>query len=313
MFRVLIIILVLISAVTASIAQEPKAPQTDCKEKREISPTNYWFWQAYPGVVDVAQADGKLTGRLDHGGRSLCFSLDLKMLEDKDSKLLGYKKAVGELYRLQRASEEVLEYYKWDQRDKAIIASLEAEIKTIDQRIKALIGVDIPAENGFVEWWKNNEDYMYLSDDGTRLLLDTEAKQAAKPIQDTNPEREVTAADYWWLSSEPEYKQTKETEYYIHGELTRDHFLEKIRVEKSKLNDLGIKEQVYKTKLSDEILYFKNAPDAKQLSYLQFANARLKNITGLSFADGQLWINWWEKNKDKLKLRKDGSILIVIN
>ncbi len=205
----------------------------------------------------------------------------------------------------------MLEYYKWDKRDKTVIKSLEQEITGIKEKINLLVDVEIASEDSFPAWWNENEDYMYLSEDGTKLLLNSDAKQAENPVHETMPEREVSAEDYWWLSTEPTYRQTKVTETHVHGEIAREQWPDKIRVEKIKLGNLALKERVYKSKLEDEIMYFKNAPEARQFDYLEYATGRLKNLTGMQFTDTQSWIKWWEKNRDRLVLSKDGTVLVV--
>jgi hypothetical protein len=309
MFKILIIILILFSTnITAFGAQEK-----ECKEYKEISGSIYWYWLAYPGVKNFEDKDSIRTGRSKHSPSNICFTVDLHEVNDPLNRLIGYKIAVSELFNLYGGSIEVLRYYKWEKREKKYITALEQKILIYKSLIKSLVGTDITIDDQGEKWWHENKDYMNLSEDKQKLLLDAVAKKQKKPIHETNPEREISAEDFWIYSVSPVYEQTKITDKYIHGSVMTEHSPYKFRVQKFRLNDRKTKENVYKSILKNEIMYFKNARESKELSYLEYATARLKNLTGLDYTDSQTWIKWWDKNKDKLVLSKDGTVLVVGN
>jgi hypothetical protein len=309
MFKILIIILILFSTnITVFGAQEK-----ECKVYREISGANYWYWDAYLGVVNIVDTKDVRTGRLNNKHDNSCFTTSLIEINDQLNRLIGYKTAVSELFKLHGGTVEVLKLYKWEKRGEKYITALEQKIFNIESKITSLLGADITIDDQGEKWWHENQDYMYLSEDKQKLLLDSVAKKQKKPIHETNPEREISAEDFWIYSVSPAYEQTKITDKYIHGRVMTEHSPYKFRVQKFKLNDRKTKENVYKTILENEIMYFKNARESKQHSYLKYATARLKNVTGLDYTDSQTWINWWEKNKDKLVLSKDGTVLVVGN
>lgn len=307
MFKILIIILILFSTNIIAFGAQEK----ECKEYKEISGSNYWHWLAYPGVKNFEDKDNIRAGRSKHSPSNICFTVDLHEVNDPLNRLIGYKIAVSELFNLHGGSVEVLKFYKWDKREKKYITALKQKILNYKSIIKSLVETDITIDDQGEKWWHENKDYMYLSDDKQKLLLDSVAKKQKKPIHETNPEREISAEDFWIYSVSPAYEQTKITDKYIHGSVMTEHSPYKFRVQKSKLNDRKTKENVYKSILENEIMYFKNARESKELSYLEYATARLKNITGLDYKDSQTWINWWDKNKDDLVLSKDGTVLVV--
>jgi len=309
MFKILIIILILFSTnITAFGVQEK-----ECKEYKEISGSNYWHWLAYPGVKNFEDKDNIRTGRSKHSPSNICFTVNLHEVNDPLNRLIGYKIAVSELFNLHGGSVEVLKLYKWEKREKKYITALEQKILIYKSLIKSLVGTDITIDDQGEKWWHENKDYMNLSEDKQKLLFDAVAKKQKMPIHETNPEREISAEDFWIYSVSPAYEQTKITDKYIHGSVMTEHSPYKFRVQKFKLNDRKTKENVYKSILENEIMYFKNVRESKELSYLEYATARLKNLTGLDYTDSQTWINWWDKNKDKLVLSKDGTVLVVGN
>lgn len=240
-----------------------------------------------------------------------CKKFPLKYINDPRNRLIGYKFAIRELIRRLSSSEQDLEYTKWDKPEESFIATKQQEILEIKSKIMALMEMEIADFDEFTKWWNKNEDYIYLSNDKTKLLFDAEAKKQKKPIHEMNPEHEISAEEYWKHSVQPNYGQRKISDKYIHGYLQFHHGQKRIRVEKSQINDPKTKEKAYKSILENQIKALMVAREMKRQIHIGYALIPMLKVTGLDYKDSEQWIKWWQKNKDNLVLSEDGSRLVV--
>lgn len=215
-----------------------------------------------------------------------------------------------------------------DEREKLIyrhaIEGFKEGIPFSKDRFKSLSGMDYKNYEEFTTWWKENSNYLNLSDDKKTLFVDEKAKKERRILNEIDffhipykqekcpkgkgyyPELEIPAKAYWaiYLHHRP-INIFADSGEYINIELDNDE-IERYSVKKSDLRNLYIKLDAYirfaKIMISNMKYKERN---------IDYEVNLLKNITTQNFSDYNSWQTWWNKNKDNLVLNKEGTKLVV--
>jgi hypothetical protein len=269
------------------------ADDTTCREVRESSGVNYWFWQGYQGVEDMIDEGPAVTGHLspDPG---ICLRVLRSELHEPSARTQGYKLAVLEWFkRLPMALEQ------WE---------TDPEGFTARQHLRALTGQDFSSRQQWTEWWAENNEYLFWSDTVGRLIVDEKGKLARTPV--TEKVGGITATHYWFLQAREWLKDVRDDGEFISGQGWTEHGYIKFRVPKSVLRDRAAKEEGYKEAVKGYIVGGVALPGLKDETAEKFI-VRLRELTGEEFLGREEWVQWWEENKDSLVLSEDGQRLIV--
>jgi hypothetical protein len=122
---------------------------------------------------------------------------------------------------------------------------------------------------------------------------------------------ELTANDYWFLEGRGWLSDVSEQQGYIYVTVWRPPIgISRNRIRKNLLDDRQSKSEGYQYAVANIIT---NAMSVTTLSLTEISelSERLHNLTGLSFRRREEWINWFKKNKHRLRLTKNGDRLEV--
>jgi len=275
------------------VVQGAEANDIECREVREFSGVNYWFWQGYLGVADVIDNGVALTGRLSHEP-GICFQVLRSELHEPFVRTRGYKLAVLEWFKRLPIEPE-----QWE---------TDPAGRTAQQHLRILTRQDFSSREQWTRWWVENNDYLLWSDAAGHLIVDEKAKLAKSPIAEEIGE--ITATQYWFWQARDWLKDTREDGAFIRGQGWTEHGYQKFRIPKGALTDRTAKEEGYKEAVKGYILGGVALPELKDAALEQFM-ARLRDLTGESYQKREEWVEWWNEHKDHLVLSTDGQRLVA--
>ena len=264
-----------------------------CREERQFSGSQYWFWEGYLGVTDVTDIDSERKGRLSNDP-AICFRVPLTELDDHLARTRGYKESIVQW--LERLPQEAGEWGK--------------DAQPARQKIRVLTGRDFSSLAEFQRWWEENNDYLLWSENAKQMVVDEQAKRTEVAIAPLESVYDITPERYWlfegmgWLGN-----ITENGDHLMARAWSGDREIS-VRVMKAALADRESKEKGYRSAVMDIIenrLMLTELGDESLKSLLP----RLRELTGENFADRQSWIDWWNINKDSLVLSENGRHLVV--
>jgi len=265
-----------------------------CQEERQFSGADYWFWEGYLGISNVQKSDGELKGRLV-SDPDICFRVSVAETEAPLSRTRGYKEAILEfLKRLSRASQT------WNS---------DTQTLAIRHKIKVLTGQSFPSYTVLSQWWKENNDYLVWSEDKKHLLIDNKAKAEGSPIAPLNPTQQLASTTYWFYEGMGWLTEVSDEGSHLVGKAWTGEHEVKFRVLKAKLTDRLSKQEGYRQAVelivNDRLLIPQLGEESLELI------EHLQKMTEEKFRDKQLWIRWWNTNRESLVLAEDGQRLVV--
>lgn len=284
---------VIVVGLGVGCATMPTANAAACREVRNSSGVNYWFWQGYSGVEDTIEEGLAVTGHLSTDP-SVCLRVLRSELNEPSARTQGYKLAVLEWFKRLPVNLEQPPH--------------DADDLTARQHLRALTGQEFSSREQWTHWWVDNNDYLRWSDTAGRLVVDEEAKRARAPIAEAV--QEITPTYYWYLQARDWLKEVHEAGESISGQAWTEHGYTKFRVAKSVLSDRAAKEQGYKDAVRAYIVTDAASPTVTGAAAEKFMT-RLRELTDENFREREEWLQWWTENADRLALSEDGQRLVV--
>jgi hypothetical protein len=277
----------------ATSGAQATATTAPCREERQFTASDYWFWHAYLGVEQTSRG-GVVRGhlKLDPG---VCFTIAESELAKSVEHSFGVKRAVAEwLIRLTRDRD------RWTS-DEAMFSR---------RPIERLIGREFGSYAELRRWWEQNRDYLVWSDAAGHLVIDEEAKRTKTPIASLTPVQAISAETYWFYQGMGWVRtQTVEGNDLKADTWTGDH-VRTIRVPKADVDVPATKLAGYRHAVEDIIVNRLTIPGIGDESRERLIN-RLKVLTDQAFSDTKSWTTWWNANRDRLRLSPDGQRLIA--
>lgn len=266
----------------------------DCREWRDFSAVDYWFWDGYLGLTDLVDTGTKRQGRLAHEP-SICFKVDLKNLDNWLARTKGYKRAIDEWFKWVPLGKE-----SWSKSPKALQAR---------KRIEEITGETFDSREEWKKWWIENSDYLIWSDKEARLVVSAQAKEAGRPIVEEI--EEISPSDYWYLFARGWLEDVKEQAGFIRAKAwIPPEGYQKVRVRKELLDNRQKKQEGYVRAMKNLILDGLALPQL-QGKELEKVMARVRSLTDVNYESRDEWIQWWNNNQDSLVLSEDGERLTV--
>jgi hypothetical protein len=265
-----------------------------CKERNQFSAHEYWFWQGYLGVEKILEKGDALQGRLS-SDPTVCFEVKLRDLGDPAAHALGSKMAIEEWF-----NRIPLDPKAWDS---------DPEVAFARKRLKEITGLSFESREALKNWWVANQDYLIWSNEESRLVVSEQAKAARSPVLDVF--EDIEASEYWFLAARDWIsKARKEGEFLLAEAWYPPHGSKRVRVKLGSLDDRRAKEKGMQLAVRNLILDGISLPELGDEGRQEILR-RLRKLTGLNFKESKEWIEWWEKNQDKLVLSKDEKHLVV--
>jgi len=256
---------------------------------RSVDATQYWFWDGYFGLNDTHDLDGERWGRLGVDS-TICFRISLALIDDPQQKTTGYRQAVSELL-------------KWVAPTSDSPSSALARVHLL-----RLTGQDFNTRGEWLSWWEQNRAFVLWSEDEGRLEVVSEALEAGAVISDDAVV--LDAEEYWFYAGRGWILDEAPVGDYVVGSLRIPPHGFEFRASAAALNDRTAKESGYRRAV-DNLVADGLLAEQVEGSDRESIIARLAALTGLSLADRQSWINWWNENRERLVLSRDGENLVV--
>ena len=182
--------------------------------------------------------------------------------------------------------------------------------QTVRDRIEMLTGIRFDSRASLKKWYVENEHYLIWSPEKQLLIVDEEGKKKRLPAHEfvIAP---ATAYTYWsrYVTAVGEFWEWE-------GHLRNDYVAIEmpvyiIEVPVSVLKDYEAKEKAFLRQLRvhvDDFRKFSSIPDEELhwgfFTYISSLTA-VRKITGLKIEEPKEWVEWYDKNKNRLALDKN--------
>lgn len=264
-----------------------------CREERVFDGEQYWFHEAYWGVGGLVDTASERRGYLV-SDPSICFRVQRSRLRDTGARTLGYKRAVAEWFNWLPQGNEAADTH---------------EVRKAWLKIKSLLGIQFQSLLSLQRWWLENENYLVWSGAKKRLIIDEKAKRHKTAIFPLNPERDITAEEYWYYQGMEFLRDVRQEGEYVRARAWTGHHEMNVRVSRAALDDRTSREMGYRRVIQTRIEHLVQF-GARSLENVM---RRLTELTGQPLREPGEWAIWWQKNKDNLVLSEDGKRLEVKN
>ena len=194
---------------------------------------------------------------------------------------------------------------------------------TVRDRIEELTGIRFDSKDKLRNWFLEHVHYLVWSEQKKALVVDKKAFESKNFIhhffygEDLWPE-DKRAENFWKLKLDGAFLFGWRVGDYIKGETLGMHaVMADYKFHISALNDLEAKKKAYKGVLESSINSiihrnnkFSEGVYRKSRSIPFRVLSKMKEITGLNFKTVKEWMDWYEQNKNRLTLSKNGNRLV---
>ncbi len=193
--------------------------------------------------------------------------------------------------------------------------------KTVRMKLKDITGITFRNQIELIKWFKENETYLFWHPSLSKLRLNKDRKRN----RNSYPKRrfyefgkdsssDLDRAFYWWskamgwiFSEWKAGKFFKGIRFDLNSSRTNIY---QYKINRSLLKKhIKTKEKTYIEYIRSHIEFFNN-PKKPLGPSLRTIN-RLKYVTDQNFDTKKEWIEWYQKNKDRLKLSDDGGKIVA--
>jgi hypothetical protein len=256
----------------------------------------YWYTERSTGVTVLRDAGGERHW-IEAGQTKDCFRTPIRDVENPLARIWGYRLLLQEWFK-----RLPWEAKRWD----------APETVAVRQKVKELLGREFTSATELDEWYLANGDYLTWSAETKTLIVDENAKAQKRPITTRDPERELSAEEYWRYDALRFLRDVVDDGAYIRGrawtggvELTDIRF----RILKTATLDRRAKEAGYRKGVETLIRKLEQTGIGKESS--QEIRLALSRVTGQSFPDNRAWATWWRIHASSLHLDSNGTLLVT--
>ena len=272
--------------------ERPRFDGLGCREVRNLDATQYWFWDAYFGVVDIEDFPYDRWGRLAIEP-TVCLRIRLAALDDAGHRTAGYRQAVPELLKWVAEGEPD--------------GFPDPDSSLARQHLERITGRKFDTRRQWIDWWSENQPFVLWSEDSGHLEVVEDAREAGESLG--NDSLVLDAEGYWFYAGRGWLSERSSGDDFLFGSVRVPPHGYSFRVPLSELSDRSAKERGYRRALENLVVDGLMHPELGGAS-LDSVIKQMSALTGQSFVERSDWIRWWTLYRTRLVLSADGQHLI---
>jgi hypothetical protein len=285
--------------------QIPNAFSIDtCEFVRDVSAEKFWFSDVYEGFQDIEKRGSFLIG-IPNLRFFSCNRMPLHNKEDLRAKTKGYRGAIWELLEWDWSKAEASELTSEHDRNLFTLTK---------KRVQEGTGRELISQEVFLTWWKDNHRYSKWSNEKNRLVVDESAKGNKDPL--FYGISQVTGRDFWFTFARGELSNITVVKDFAYGSRTNldGRYTGKFKVPLDQYEDREQKERGYLDAMNVAINFFQplGSPILNEnINVIDSFIKMLQFYTNKAFDKREEWVDWWNENKESLRLSDDGQKIVV--
>ena len=273
-----------------------------CTSVGTLSAEQYWKLELVTGVAGEHD-EGEIRRGHFEGTPETCFEVPIRQLDSVDARTKGYVEGLASFL-----DTMPLDPAHWSPIPEALTYLQKASRVTGIAFVPAnATAADVEAGAArFQEWLVANRGKLVWSGEAGKLRVDAEAASDS----DEGEAEEIDAATYWAYEGLNVVSRAKDGHGERRGRYDLPLHSGRFRVSLAALDDREVHAEGYRIATEHLVLYL-TSETAGPAALRATAMARLRQVTGETFATPDEWLLWWVRNRDGLVLSSDGRRLLT--